>query len=345
MEGLIAGIWREMLGVDRVGSSDKFFDLGGNSLLSMRVITRIKKETGFEIRPRDFIFLSLGQIAAICEGREPKTASSKSTASESRKAFFFGEEDRKLFGCFHPAPPGKEKGCAVVLCYPVGQEYIRSHRTFVQMAVQLSHAGFPVLRFDYFGTGDSAGDFSDATVPRWRTDIERAIEEIRKRARVEKVCLCGLRLGGAMAMMAGASAGLPDSLILWNPVVNGKSHIEELLAIHKDALRNAYTKQDFHRSSRTMELLGYAFTENLVSGIRGIDLPGIPVNTSGPILLVKSGGMPHSGSIRTHLFSASQKVEFKEIPGPNVWMEDPYQEIVQQSAIRSILDWLNEVYA
>ncbi|MFD6529606.1 amino acid adenylation domain-containing protein [Streptomyces sp. NPDC060184] len=41
-EELVADIWREVLGIDRVGAMDDFFDLGGHSLLATRVVARIR---------------------------------------------------------------------------------------------------------------------------------------------------------------------------------------------------------------------------------------------------------------------------------------------------------------
>ena len=67
MEKFIAEIWQEVLGVDRVSVHDNFFDLGGHSLLSIKVISRIEKKIGQRIDPREIILQTLGQLAAICE--------------------------------------------------------------------------------------------------------------------------------------------------------------------------------------------------------------------------------------------------------------------------------------
>ena len=56
--------------------------------------------------------------------------------------FFFGESERALFGLYHPPKSATVRELGVVLCYPMGQEYMRAHRAFRQLALILSNFEF-----------------------------------------------------------------------------------------------------------------------------------------------------------------------------------------------------------
>ncbi len=66
-EQMVARIWSDLLGVERVGRRDNFFDLGGHSLLSMRVVHRIEERTGARLNPRVLILDTLEQVATEVE--------------------------------------------------------------------------------------------------------------------------------------------------------------------------------------------------------------------------------------------------------------------------------------
>ncbi len=67
-ERLLAEIWSRALGVEGVGAHDNFFDLGGHSLLSMRVVMDVERETGRRLSPRALLFQNLEQVAQALDG-------------------------------------------------------------------------------------------------------------------------------------------------------------------------------------------------------------------------------------------------------------------------------------
>ncbi|HEU4884627.1 MAG TPA: amino acid adenylation domain-containing protein, partial [Longimicrobium sp.] len=51
-EQVVAALWSELLGVERVGATDRFFDLGGQSLLATRAVSRVREALGVEVPVR-----------------------------------------------------------------------------------------------------------------------------------------------------------------------------------------------------------------------------------------------------------------------------------------------------
>lgn len=54
LESILVTLWKNILKLDKIGTNDTFFDLGGNSLLSMKVITELQQETGIDVSVVDF---------------------------------------------------------------------------------------------------------------------------------------------------------------------------------------------------------------------------------------------------------------------------------------------------
>jgi amino acid adenylation domain-containing protein/non-ribosomal peptide synthase protein (TIGR01720 family) len=68
-ERVLAGIWSQILGLDRVGAQDNFFELGGHSLLATRMISRIRRTLGADI-PLTAVFdtPTVAGLAALVDG-------------------------------------------------------------------------------------------------------------------------------------------------------------------------------------------------------------------------------------------------------------------------------------
>lgn len=48
-ETILADIWQRFFGYDQVGTDDSFFDLGGDSVKALRIVSRIREELGFKV--------------------------------------------------------------------------------------------------------------------------------------------------------------------------------------------------------------------------------------------------------------------------------------------------------
>ncbi|HEU0300657.1 MAG TPA: amino acid adenylation domain-containing protein, partial [Longimicrobium sp.] len=76
VEEVLAAIWADVLGIDRVGARDDFFALGGHSLLATRVVSRVRQALGVELPLRAlFEHATIAALAARIEGSARAEAS------------------------------------------------------------------------------------------------------------------------------------------------------------------------------------------------------------------------------------------------------------------------------
>src|ERR1700689_4000049 len=145
-------------------------------------------------------------------------------------AVWFGPDERPLFGWLHVPDDGRVRG-AVVLCPPLGLEGVCAHRTLRHMAERLAEARIAALRFDYDGTGDSAGRQDDpGRVEAWLTSVRGAVDLVRG-AGAPKVVVVGMRVGATLAGCAVARGGGADGVVLWDPCASGRSYLREQQAL------------------------------------------------------------------------------------------------------------------
>jgi acyl carrier protein len=82
VEGAMAGLWSELLGVPRVGAHDDFFALGGHSLLATQLVSRIRTEFGAEVTLRQFFAApTVTGVCALLPAREGAPAAESGIAS------------------------------------------------------------------------------------------------------------------------------------------------------------------------------------------------------------------------------------------------------------------------
>jgi alpha/beta superfamily hydrolase len=257
--------------------------------------------------------------------------------------FYFGTAGKRLFGCYHAPQSRAPRDCGVILCYPMAQEYIRSHRTYRQLAYHLSKFGFAVLRFDFYGCGDSEGNCDEGRIPQWLADVGSAVYEIRKRCGSIKICLVGLRLGGTLAMVA-AERGDIDGIVLWDPVCNGMAYIEELATLHQERARHSLGKATHVTTTeRPTELLGFPLTDLLLTDLQKIDLLSIRQRPANRILVIASSEESTQGRLIGHLKGLNGNVDYQHVPSPEIWIEKN-KAVVPNEILKAVVSWISRVY-
>lgn len=180
----------------------------------------------------------------------------------------FGDSESPLFGVYTASAAIARRDHGVILCPPIAQEHVRSYWALRQVAIALSRAGFDCFRFDWFGVGDSSGELRDATLDRWRADLAAAAQELRDSSGVRSISVVGLRMGGAIATLA-AKAIRPKNLVLWDPIVSGKTYIDSLkrLTAYVTTDKIRYWNPNPNKAVLSHELVGFDFGERLIAEI------------------------------------------------------------------------------
>jgi uncharacterized protein len=252
---------------------------------------------------------------------------------------FFGPRG-ELFGCYHAPTAGSGPTMGAVLCYPFGHEYIRAHRSFLQLAKGLAGKGVPALRFDYFGCGDSAGASDGGRVERWVADIRTAVEELRTRSGVERVCLIGLRLGAALAAVAATDQRQVSALALWDPVISGSVHRDEMRTAQLDLLRFGNIASRTRDISATpTEVLGFPLPPALAAGIADLDLLKLDMEGVEKVLVVESGRAVGIEALCSSL-STRSRLEHRHVPDPSIWAAEPHQTMVPHRLLSTVVSWV-----
>lgn len=134
-----------------------------------------------------------------------------------------GPPGKELVGVLaRPADRAATKALGVVIVVGGPQTRVGSHRQFVLMARALAQSGYPCLRFDYTGMGDSPGPRPD--FERAGPDIRRACDALVAQApNCAKIALWGLCDGATAALFYAPGDERIAAVIAANPWARSES--------------------------------------------------------------------------------------------------------------------------
>jgi dipeptidyl aminopeptidase/acylaminoacyl peptidase len=135
---------------------------------------------------------------------------------------YFQNEGQMIAGTLHIPDRGRRPVPGVVLCHGFTGNKCEAHFLFTKMSRALERKGIASLRFDFRGSGESAGEFSEMTVPREISDAVCAVRFLRACTGIDakRVGILGLSLGGCVAACAAGRLRDLKGCALWAAVAS-----------------------------------------------------------------------------------------------------------------------------
>lgn len=194
------------------------------------------------------------------------------------KIYFENEKGLKLCGVLSNSTGDAQKPITI-LCH--GFPSSKDSNTNLALEKALNEDGVSTLRFDFFGQGESEGNFEDITISECVEDIFSAVKYLKSLG-YAKIALVGSSSGGGASIMAAAK--LPDlfALVLKAPAVD---HLEVEIAKRGEyGIEQCKEKgYAYHvRSNGEKFKINYSFFEDLKNNI-GYDVAD---KISAPTLIV-----------------------------------------------------------
>ncbi len=247
--------------------------------------------------------------------------------------FFLPGSAGNLFSLFY-SPLQKTPPEHFILFFPPFAEEVNKCRHMVSLqAKRFAAMGYGVLVVDLFGTGDSEGDFGDATWDIWLKDFENIALWLEQQ-QAKRITLWGLRFGALLAMrLMSLFEDKLDRIILWQPVMRGDQMMTQFLRLRMAAdmigSGEKITVRDLRNQladGNSVEVAGYELSPKLIDGIDSLRLLNLGTSESPPVdwfEVVNSEGLeisPASQKVLDGWHELGMQPNTHRVVGESFWM-------------------------
>jgi exosortase A-associated hydrolase 2 len=197
---------------------------------------------------------------------------------------FLGAPGRRIFVLLREPEASVRTGASVLVVPPFGEEMNKSRRMITDAAQRLCDMGLAVVLPDFYGTGDSEGEFRETQVERWVEDLDLACRYAEGRGSPVQAVLA-VRLGCALAVAGARRGAIPAvaASVWWQPVLEGRRHLAQFLRLRVAAANmRGDTEETVDRlrarssMGEVISVAGYELSPALVQGLEGLSVDGLP---------------------------------------------------------------------
>lgn len=233
------------------------------------------------------------------------------------KPFFFGASEQRLFGVYHAPKNKAPHSQSILICSPISHEYMRSYHIIRQLSEKLANSGHHVLRFDWYGYGDSYGEPENGSISIWINNIQYALDELLSNSNTPIISIIGLRFGASILTKAIGQLKSIKNMVLWDPVISGKNWLQELNIMHANLLKIAPLSNIDFTSDK--EFLGLSYPLKLQEEIGSIDLLQDHITSNWNTLLCISDKCDGYQNLVERFKSTSHRATSEVINFSDIW--------------------------
>ena len=272
-------VWLKELNTNEVFLDDSFVDSGGDSLKAVKIILEVKKKTGVELSGADLFGSDFGYCAARLESEitgKPMALMLTDNAEipETVKAVYYPSGKHQLYGVYHPTLAKYQPKIAVLICSGLTNDYQRARPMLQKLASRLCASGFPSMRFDYFGCGDSQGNAEEITLSTLQKNILSSIKQIKQLSGCNQVVIFGVRLASTIISNMQLAPEI-NQVIMFDPSPSGAVFLNKQREIHNSILNDTNYFQ-WRKKARTYseyeEILGQPLSHDFLQEIEDVEL-------------------------------------------------------------------------
>lgn len=252
------------------------------------------------------------------------------------KPIVFGDR----FGWLHTGSSAR----GVVLCNTYGHEYVWTYNGMRYLADELSARGIWVLRFDYAGTGNSAG--ADGKPDQFESavsDIHAAIDVLKVETGVEHVSLCGFRVGAAFALCAAMQKPV-DDLVLLAPTTSGRIYVRELSTVRKIWLEQLAPPLRAAQKDSPFSVLGQVYGDEFKRSLESVDLPStLSKAKDAPArrALLMQARTGANDSLRDALAALGVQAETRPFEGLADFIQETAFSVLPEETYAEAVEWMS----
>lgn len=186
------------------------------------------------------------------------------------KPLTFISEGNQLVGILHTAEQDK----LVILCHGFTGNKIENKRLFVEFSRALVAEGFDAFRFDFYGSGDSAGEFEETSISHNIANLIDAVIWARKRG-YRDIVIMGISMGAATCILAAEHLDV-QAMILWSTVPDMKQVFKSRLGA-LDEVPNIDKAQEFEGWLIRPSFMYDAFNYDIAASFIKITIPKLVI--------------------------------------------------------------------